>query len=251
MPGYKKIRKIGSGGQAVIWESKNIDTGEIVALKYLQLQGDRRTRAAEIEERRIRFIREVRIQKSLHHDNIVPVLAYSDRGHHQWYAMPLAEQTLQKYLEGPRRDIEWALEVIHQVIHGIQHAHDKGVIHRDIKPSNVLQIGNKWLISDFGFCRDLHSESMEITRSEKFLGTLFYAAPEQYDDAHEVGPTADIYAVGKTLLHLLSWKPLSPYLKMEGVPDAFQGIIRKCVADSPDDRYQDIASLRTALLAAS
>ncbi|MGW2161614.1 serine/threonine-protein kinase [Nonomuraea sp. NPDC001699] len=251
MPGYKKIKRIGSGGQANVWKGVNVDTGDIVALKYLQLQGDKRADAGTIAEERARFIREVRIQKGLDHPNIVPVLDYADKGYHQWYAMPLAEETLSEALKADSRSESWSLEIIHQVINAMEYAHGRGVIHRDIKPNNILRIGDDWLVSDFGFCRDLKSDSLLITKANTFLGTPYYAAPEQYDDAHLVGPTADVYAIGRTLLHCLTGKQAGPSLKFDGVAAPFEYIIRKCAAEEPDDRYQSVAELRTDLIAAS
>ncbi|MGW3346456.1 serine/threonine-protein kinase [Nonomuraea rubra] len=250
MPGYKKIERIGSGGQANIWKGKNVETGEMVALKYLSIRGDRRADAAKIEEERARFVREVRIQKTLNHPNIIPVLDYGDRGFHQWYAMPLAKETLNDTLRGPKRSEDSTLEIMHHIIDAIEYAHSRGVIHRDIKPSNILNVNGEWLVSDFGFSRDLLSDSLLITRAQEFLGTPYYAAPEQYDDAHSVGPTADIYAIGKTFLACLTGKHVGPYMKLDEVAQPFATVIQKCAAEDPQSRYQSAAELRAALIKA-
>ncbi|WP_329293832.1 serine/threonine-protein kinase [Streptomyces pseudovenezuelae] len=248
MPAYKKVKEIKSGGQAAVWRGRDMDTGQYVALKYLTVRGEKRPKSAEAEEERIRFIREVKTQQELSHPNITPVLAYSGKVHHPWYAMPLADETFEDCLKGPKRDVSWSLEVIHQVIDAMEYSHEQGVIHRDLKPSNILSINNSWLVSDFGYCRNLNSESIKMTQAKALLGTWFYAAPEQFDDAHEAGPPADVYAVGKILMYCLTGNPPGPYLRLKGVSEPYKDVIVRCAAEEPEDRYQSMSALREALL---
>ncbi|MCR3730719.1 serine/threonine protein kinase [Streptomyces umbrinus] len=228
-----------------------MDTGEAVALKYLTPEGSKKSNPAKFERERIRFLREVREQSRLEHANIVPVLGFSGRGQKPWYAMPLAKCSLQDFLDSYRKDVDWSLSVIHKVIDGMEYSHVEGVIHRDLKPNNVLLLEGDWAVSDFGYCRNVNSESMRITDAEKLVGTTIYAAPEQYDDAHVVNETADIWAIGKIIIHCLAWNMPPPGgNRLNEIPSQFKNVVLRCVAEEPADRFQSMSELRGALISA-
>ncbi|MFD5833787.1 serine/threonine-protein kinase [Streptomyces collinus] len=251
MPGYRKLARIAVGGQATIHRGIDVDTGREVALKYLTPEGSRKAKPTKLDKERIRFLREVREQSRLDHPNIMPVLGFSGRGQKPWYAMPLAKASLQDFLDAGRREVEWSLGAIHKVIDGMEYAHAEGVIHRDLKPNNVLLLENEWVVSDFGFCRNVNSESLRITDAEKLVGTLIYAAPEQFDDAHVVNETADIFAIGKILIHLLTWNMPPPGgNRLNEIPSQFKPTVLRCVAEDPSDRFQNVSHLRESLISA-
>ncbi|MFD8727587.1 serine/threonine protein kinase [Streptomyces sp. NPDC059611] len=252
MPGYRKLAQIAIGGQATIHRGVDVDTGRVVALKYLSSEGNKKTKLLDAEKERTRFLREVREQRRLSHVGIMPVLGYSGRGQKPWYAMPLAEASLQDFLNSERQEIDWSLGVVNKILDGMEYAHREGVIHRDLKPNNILTIEGNWVISDFGFCRNINSESLRITQPEKLVGTLIYAAPEQYDDAHIVGPTADIYSIGKILVHCLTWNMPPPGgSRLSEIPAEFKETVIRCVAEDPRDRFQNVSDLRESLRCAS
>ncbi|WP_329349407.1 serine/threonine protein kinase [Streptomyces sp. NBC_01261] len=251
MPGYRKRARIAVGGQATIHRGIDVDTGQEVALKYLTPEDSRKSDPAKFEKDRIRFLREVREQGRLEHANIMPVLGFSGRGQKPWYAMPLAEGSLQDILDSERRDVGWSLGVIHEVIDGMEYAHGEGVIHRDLKPNNVLFLEGDWVVSDFGYCRNVNSESLRITDAEKLVGTTIYAAPEQYDDAHIVNETADVWAIGKILIHCLVWNMPPPGgNRLNEIPPEFKATVLRCVAEDPNDRFQNMSDLRESLISA-
>ncbi|MEV7638466.1 serine/threonine-protein kinase [Streptomyces rubiginosohelvolus] len=251
MSRYKKLKKIASGGQAEVYRGKNVDTGAIVALKYLtsSFSSGRDGEVEEVEEARARFIREVKAQKSLRHPNIVPIYACAERAHKPWYAMPLAQDSLDDSFRSDRQSEEWVLDVIAQILDAIEYSHDRKVIHRDLKPSNILQIDGTWRVSDFGLCRFTDSDSAVLTRPKELFGTQFYSAPEQYDNAHDAGPPADIFSIGRILLQGLTWLPPTPYVSqhLASVREKFRPVLTKCLAEMPDSRYQRITDLRSAL----
>ncbi|WP_329533975.1 serine/threonine protein kinase [Streptomyces sp. NBC_01450] len=251
MPGYRKLARIAVGGQATIHRGIDVDTGREVALKYLTPEGNRKSSPAEAGKERTRFLREVREQSRLRHANIMPVLGFSGRGQKPWYAMPLAKASLQDFLNSARLGIEWSLNVVHKIIDGMEYAHSEGVIHRDLKPNNILLAESEWMVSDFGFCRNMSSESLRITQPEKLVGTLIYAAPEQFDDAHIVGPTADVYSIGKILIHCLTWNMPPPGgNRLNEIPSEFKPTVIRCVAEDPEERFQKMADVRESLISA-
>ncbi|XHL93391.1 serine/threonine-protein kinase [Streptomyces niveus] len=252
MPGYRKLAKIAVGGQATIHRGVDIDTGLRVALKYLTPEGNKKTSPTEAAKERTRFLREVREQSRLDHINVMPILGFSGRGQKPWYAMPLATASLQDALSSTNQGVEWALDVVHKIINGMEHAHNEGVVHRDLKPNNILYLENEWVVSDFGFCRNINSESLRITQPERLVGTLIYAAPEQFDDAHTVGPTADIYSIGKILIHCLTWNMPPPGgNRLNEISEALKPTVVRCVAEDPRQRFQKMSDLRESLLSAS
>ncbi|MFH1137142.1 MAG: serine/threonine-protein kinase [Pseudomonadota bacterium] len=109
--------------------------------------------------------------------------------------MPLPEKSLDGFLR--------------QIVAGLKFCHDQGVIHRDIKPQNLLfrdQDRTQVAIGDFGISSILpEGKSEQVTQTFMFF-TLDYAAPEQLR-LRKVGPAADFYSLGVTLIHLLSGRP--------------------------------------------
>ncbi len=155
------------------------------------------------------------------------------------------------------------------VAHAVSHIHSRGITHCDIKPSNVyVGVRDGPLLFDFGFARS------DLTRDPQPGGTLGYMAPEQlraFLDPRcwaEVGPAADIYGLGLTLVELLLGiapdpHPLTspaaraarelltrrmrpdwlPAKTLGHIPPALEEIVQRCLAPSPEERYADASDL--------
>jgi serine/threonine protein kinase len=163
--------------------------------------------------------------------------------------------------------------IVLAVAHAVSHIHSHGIIHCDLKPSNVYaSVRDGPLLFDFGFARS------HLTRAPFLGGTLAYMAPEQlraFLDPHyrsEVGPAADIYALGLTLLELLLGivpetpsptlpaplaarelldRRLRPHwldrTTLRHIPPALGEIVQRCLAPSPEDRYAESGELACSL----
>ncbi|MBQ9769617.1 MAG: PASTA domain-containing protein, partial [Clostridia bacterium] len=113
--------------------------------------------------------------------------------------------TLKEYIEqqGP---LSWN-EAVHftlQILRGLQHAHDKGVVHRDIKPQNIMVLPDGIIkVADFGIARFARSEQETIT--DKAIGSVHYISPEQAK-GEKTDEKADIYSVGVMLYEMLTGK---------------------------------------------
>ncbi|MGW8778745.1 serine/threonine protein kinase [Streptomyces sp. NPDC055796] len=245
MAKFKKVAPLDKGAQGAVWTAKVVGTEDLVALKYLTFEpGSSRD---ERSKRKQRFVREVENQRRLEHPGIMPVLACATASPSPWYAMPLAEGSLQDSLDGPRQPAAWVNSVMCEVMDAVQHAHENLVIHRDLKPNNILHIEGRWVVSDFGYCRRIDSNSVVITEKNHLVGSIAYAAPEQYDDAHQASPAADIYSLTKILIHLLTWKRPYPYLHIQEAPENLQNLLTRGLADNPAHRPQTVADFRSEL----
>jgi eukaryotic-like serine/threonine-protein kinase len=150
-----------------------------------------------------------------------------------------------------------------QVAQALDHAHTAGVIHRDIKPSNLLidHRGNVW-VTDFGLAR-IHQEDKGLTRTGDLVGTLRYMSAEQLrGDRIEIGPRADIYALGVTLYEMLTLRPafeglnrqellhrilndepVAPRRVNASIPRDLETIVLKAMAKEPAARYSSAREL--------
>ncbi|WP_445526648.1 serine/threonine-protein kinase [Streptomyces cyslabdanicus] len=126
--------------------------------------------------------------------------------------------------------------------------HRVGVVHRDLKPSNVLLAEDGPKVIDFGISRPKDSELR--TETGKLIGTPPFMAPEQFRRPREVGPAADIFALGSVLVHAATGRgPFdsdSPYIvayqvvhdepDLTGVPEDLVPLVLRCLAKEPEDR---------------
>ncbi|MFG2723350.1 PQQ-binding-like beta-propeller repeat protein [Streptomyces sp. NPDC048416] len=126
--------------------------------------------------------------------------------------------------------------------------HRAGVVHRDLKPSNVLLAADGPKVIDFGISRPYDSDLR--TETGKLIGTPPFMAPEQFQRPREVGPAADVFAMGAVLVHAATGRgPFdseSPYVvayqvvhnepDLSGVPADLVSVLRSCLAKDPGDR---------------
>ncbi len=172
-----------------------------------------------------RFRQEAEKMCMLEHENIVPVLSYSEEGEFPYLVMPFIEgQTLKDYLASyvfqhdrglPLSEV---MEIGVELVRGLEVAHGfvnpetrrpQPMVHRDIKPGNVMvRIENeggerraKVLIMDFGIAKVISGEDTGHTLTE-VIGTVRYASPEQIRRGKDIDPRADIYSLGMVLFEL-------------------------------------------------
>ncbi len=119
----------------------------------------------------------------------------------------LRGQDLFDTLEPGPLPLERAVEILSQLLDGLAHAHDQGMIHRDIKPSNVFICDDgRVKILDFGLSRA--AEGTQASRSGMLSGTMQYLAPEAFDG--KVAPASDIYAAGLVAWQMLAGRSACP-----------------------------------------
>jgi eukaryotic-like serine/threonine-protein kinase len=234
---YQMKVKIGSGGFGEVWECVREDDGQIFARKILD---------STLEQDIRRFRREVRMQASLQHPNVVPIVAHDVEATPPWMMMPKAETNLRDYLETHKGTGE--LWIIRDVGLGLQYAHTNGIVHRDLKPENVLLFkapGGKLTaaIADFGLGVKVDRSTTRLTRTQMGLGTIGYVAPEQVQNAKDVDARADIYCLGKLLYEVLTGDYPYPDMDFTKVPSRYAYVIRRACRKDPAERYGSVAEM--------
>jgi hypothetical protein len=206
---------LGSGGMGDVIVAHDKQIGRDVAIKQLRVDAP----SADIVAR---FLREARIQARLEHPAIVPVhhMGTDERGLPFFTMKKLTGTTLLAHLarteQLPRPRL---LRIFVDVCHAVEFAHARGVVHRDLKPANIMigDFGEVYVL-DWGLARlvaepssghdstwmSADVDSLDgVTQAGAMLGTPGYMAPEQIEDAHVVGPAADVYSLGAILYEIL------------------------------------------------
>jgi serine/threonine protein kinase len=171
-----------------------------VALKVLAPE------LARDERFRDRFVRESNLAASLDHPNIVPIHAAGEEDGLLYLAMRYVQGTDLKQViaDGGPLSLARTAAIVGQVASALDAAHRRGIIHRDVKASNVLLVtgdgsgAEHAYLSDFGLTKRMTSDS-GLTGTGQFVGTLDYAAPEQFEGSRWTPePTCTRWAVLRT-----------------------------------------------------
>jgi serine/threonine protein kinase len=200
---YEIVDEIGKGAMGVVFLARDPLIGRLVALKTFRIGYS--IKDQELEQFRIRFMREAQSAGILTHPHIVTihdVVEASDEGL-AFIAMEYVRGTnLKLLLQGDQpMPLATALDVVSQVGDALDYAHANRVIHRDVKPANILiTTENRVKITDFGIAR---LESSNLTQEGQLLGTPNYMAPEQIQ-GREVDHRSDLFSLGVVLYEMLT-----------------------------------------------
>jgi WD40 repeat protein/tetratricopeptide (TPR) repeat protein/predicted Ser/Thr protein kinase len=223
LPDYEVLRAIGKGGMGRVFLARHRVLERLVAIKMplKDLLGE------EVE--RERFLREARAAAGLRHPHICPIYEVGQHADGPFIAMGYIQgENLRAWAKEHTPSPRQAAEIVATLARAIGHAHDRGVIHRDIKPANVMidaETGQPVLM-DFGLAKQMTGEGSHLTHTGQIMGTPAYMAPEQAAGRlDQVGPAADVYALGAVLYELLTGRP--PF---EG---AVGEVVRKVQTEEP------------------
>jgi serine/threonine protein kinase len=191
---YEVGRLVGRGATARVFRAYDRVDRRRVAVKLFH------PGAVPTEERR--RLKEIQILSRLQHPGLVALYDAGTQDGQAFLAMELVEgpNLADRIATGPLSGAEVA-ELAVQLSAALAYVHRRGVTHRDLKPANVLLGPDHPLISDFGIAQAF--DSTQITATGMVVGTAAYMAPEQVL-GEEVGPPADVYALGLVLLECLT-----------------------------------------------
>jgi tetratricopeptide (TPR) repeat protein len=185
----------------VVYKARQVSLNRVVALKMILAGGH-----AGPDER-ARFLAEAEAIARVRHPGIVQVFDYGTHNGLPWFSLELCEggSLAERLRQGPLPPRE-ATEMVEKVARAVQAAHEGGVVHRDLKPGNVLLAHDgSPKITDFGLAK--RADGGGQTQTGAVLGTPSYMAPEQAEGKKDVGPPADVYALGAILYECLTGRP--------------------------------------------
>lgn len=256
-------RRLGKGGMGSVYLGRHRRLNMTVAVKVLSPDPGNSVDALR------RFYREARTAAGLSHENLVRL--YDAR---ECQAAPGLHYLIMEYVpgedlyervdrDGPIPAVE-ALRVLLAASRGLCALHAAGIVHRDVKPRNILLAHDGTVkVADFGLARPVRPVSDSghpMTDKSAGWGTPPYKAPEQWDQ-REVGPAADVWAMGATLYYLLTGKNAfkldhhdSMYRTIRTgfvpsredlaiLPDPVRNLLRRCMEPDLERRIPDAGTL--------
>jgi WD40 repeat protein len=256
-PGYELLGELGRGGMGVVYKARDTRLGRIVALKMV-LSG-----AHAADRDLARFQAEAEAVARLSHPHVVPIFEIGRHAGLPYFTLEFCPggTLADKVRAAPLAPTD-AARVVAQVARGVAAAHAAGVVHRDLKPENVLLAADGTpKVTDFGLAKRVEGDS-GLTHTGAIMGTPSYMAPEQAGGKKDVGPAADVYAIGAVLYRLVAGRPpfqaatpLDTVLQVVSdevvpptrlnplVPRDLETIALKCLQKEPAKRYATAGDL--------
>ncbi len=275
---YEIVGPIAEGAGSAVWEARDRETGDTVAVKAVSLE-----RAGWRAEVRDRFQQEARLLTLVRHRHVVGVrdVGETDDGYLYLVLDRLSGETLASRLSRPPR-LGWrdAAAIALELARGLGALHGRGVVHRDLKPANVMlhQPGDGGApvckIIDLGISK-VGAAAVDpvlfatLTATGQVLGTPEYMSYEQAVGERDVDARTDVWALGVVLYEMIAGvrpfaganvnavlaairkKPPAPLAAVaRGTPEALAGVVLRCLDPSRDRRYPDGEAVRAALVSA-
>jgi serine/threonine protein kinase len=267
---YEVVGLLGSGGVAYVISALHLELGEMVALKFL------RPESLAFEDVVARFASEARAVARIKSEHIAHVLDVGTLPDGAPYIVMehLEGRDLADVLAEKRRvPIKVAVDYVLQACEALACAHALGIVHRDIKPENLYlsqQAGSVEVVKvlDFGISKSALGApgTRETAKTMLPMGTPGYMSPEQIRACGTVDARTDIWALGCVLSELISGTsafeaptqiqlgaailerdPVPLRQKVADAPAELEALILRCLAKDPNDRFQDVAELASAL----
>jgi len=270
---YRLIRMLGGTGMCRVYLAEQATGHKQFAVKVLR-NANFNQAALDVVQRR--FVQEARLASRLHHPHIVDVVDFGCTDGLAYLVMEYLEgeslsETLRRH--GP---LPWTrvLPMFLHICDALEAAHARGVIHRDLKPSNCIRVrhttGDDFIkVCDFGLARIVDEDLPDgLLAGGVLLATPEYMAPELIRGG-KPDPRVDIYGIGVLLYELLTGTcpfksgKQTTVLAMQlldtaipprrvapnaNIPSSVERVIMRALSKQPEERFQNIADMRAALL---
>ena len=249
---YRILSEVGHGGMSTVYLAMNEKANKQWAIKEIRKNGTMDHKEVEQD-----LIAESEMLKKLHNPYLPSIIDIIEDTDKYLIVMDYIEglslqKILNEYGVQPQEEvIKWALQLCNVL--GYLHSRRPPIIYRDLKPANIMlkPDGNITLI-DFGTAREYKEYNAADTT---YLGTVGYAAPEQFGGMGQTDARTDIYCLGATLYHLVTGKsPCEEPYEIKPIREinpqlssGFEKIILKCTEKDPANRYQSAEELKYAL----
>jgi serine/threonine-protein kinase len=267
---YRLKQKLGSGGMGEVYLAEHQMMKRPCAVKLIRPEkaGDPRMLA--------RFEREVRATAKLSHWNSIDIYDYGRTADGTfYYVMEYLPghnigEIVQQYGPIPPARAAYLLD---QVCGALAEAHSIGLVHRDIKPANIFcayrgGVFDVVKLLDFGLAKPTMEKNtdVQLTMAGQVTGSPMFMSPEQASGDDGIDARSDIYSLGAVIYYMLAGQPpftsdnplkvmiahasqevVPPSQLNPEIPKEFEEIVLRCMEKDPEHRFQDIASLRSAL----
>jgi serine/threonine protein kinase len=271
---YEIVARIGVGGMGEVFKARHVHLDTIRCVKVV------RKDLTANESLRGRFAREGIAATRLHHPNVATVHDFSKLADGSYYMVTefIDGLTLRQWAAEHGRcfSVPFAVEIALQVLAGLQHCHDRGLLHRDISFDNIMISRDSTAaaivkIIDLGIAKAISEPRSDATREGLFVGNPRYSSPEQLGfipDGDEIDPRADLYCLGVVLYEMVAGSPpfmsgtpqgyaakhltqpvpsfavTNPALRL---PDGFEAVIMKALEKDRRKRYSSARMFARAL----
>lgn len=248
---YQIIKILGEGGMGAVYKARDLELDREIALKVIRPE---LTSNPEILQR---FKQELILARQVTDRNIIRIFDLGEAQGIKFITMEYVEgQSLYDILRKQGKvPVPEAVEIMKQMLSGLQAAHREGIVHRDLKPGNIMRDAQgRIVVMDFGLARSIGGDGM--TRTGAMLGTMEYMSPEQAQ-ALEVDARSDLYTVGLICYELLTGKmpyhadsAVASLLKRmqeraippsdwdSTIPQPISELVSRCLERDPAHRWQ-------------
>jgi serine/threonine-protein kinase len=269
---YEILSRAGAGGMGEVYKARDTRLNRTVAIKVLPSD------LTDDPAARQRLEREARAIAALSHTNVCPLFDIGHQDGTDYLVMEFLEgETLAHRLTRGKLPLDQALEYGIQIADALAAAHRADIIHRDLKPGNIMLTKSGAKLLDFGLAKPGPSAALpagfsmvptgqhNLTERGTIVGTFQYMAPEQLE-GEEADVRTDIFSFGAVLYEMVTGKPafagkthsslISAILRDQPQPVSdleplaapqLDHVLARCLAKSPEARWQDARDLSTEL----
>jgi len=270
---YLVERLIGVGGAGCVYQATHLQLDSKVAIKVLRPEMTDRSDIVQ------RFAREARAAVRLQGEHIARVFDVGTHENQPFLVMEFLEgKDLAEVMSAEALSVPTIAELMIQACQGLADAHAHGIIHRDIKPENLFIVNGTgdWRtvkILDFGISKlaltgKISDVDLTSVKTEVMMGSPHYVSPEQIRSTRDVDHRTDLWSLGVVMYELLGGRmpfvedhsltaliaeilerPHRPLRELRpDLPAELIAVVERCLAKTPDQRYQTAAELAVALL---